>query len=40
MVWLFWGMVIYNDESMADVVNILDTVDRNGKSFVAPSVLT
>ncbi|GAA79551.1 hypothetical protein P20495_2052 [Pseudoalteromonas sp. BSi20495] len=40
MVWLLKGMVIYNDKSMADVVNILDVVDRNGKPFIAPSVLT
>lgn len=33
-------MVIYNDKSMADVVNMLDIVDREGKPFVAPSALT
>ncbi|MCF6443102.1 IS4 family transposase, partial [Pseudoalteromonas luteoviolacea] len=31
---------IYNDKSMADVVNMLDIVDREGKPFVAPSALT
>ncbi|WMS92253.1 IS4 family transposase [Pseudoalteromonas sp. HL-AS1] len=40
MAWLLIGMVIYNDKSMADVVNMLDIVDRDGKPFVAPSALT
>lgn len=40
MAWLLIGMVIYNDKSMADVVNMLDIVDREGKLFVAPSALT
>jgi len=40
MAWLLIGMVIYNDKSMADVVNMLDIVDREGKPFVAPSALT
>jgi hypothetical protein len=40
MAWLLIGMVIYNDKSMADVVNLLDIVDREGKPFVAPSALT
>ena len=31
---------IYNDKSMADIVNMLDIVDRTGKPFVAPSALT
>ncbi|RHW74542.1 IS4 family transposase [Colwellia sp. RSH04] len=38
--WLLIGMAIYNDKSMADVVNMLDIVDREGKPFVAPSALT
>lgn len=38
--WLLIGMAIYNDKSMADVVNLLDIVDREGKPFVAPSALT
>lgn len=40
MAWLLVGMAIYNDKSMADVVNMLDIVDRAGKPFVAPSALT
>ncbi|WP_371185203.1 IS4 family transposase [Thalassotalea maritima] len=40
MAWLLVGMAIYNDKSMADVVNMLDIVDREGKPFVAPSALT
>jgi len=40
MAWLLVGMAIYNDKSMADVVNLLDIVDREGKPFVAPSALT
>ena len=40
MVWLLVGMTIYNDKSMADIVNQLDIVDRTGKAFVAPSALT
>lgn len=34
MAWLLIGMAIYNDKSMADIV------DRTGKPFVAPSALT
>jgi len=40
MAWLLVGMAIYNDKSMADIVNQLDIVDRTGKPFVAPSALT
>lgn len=40
MAWLLVGMAIYNDKSMADIVNMLDIVDRSGKPFVAPSALT
>ena len=40
MVWLLVGMAIYNNQSMRDLVNQLDIVDRTGKSFVAPSALT
>ena len=40
MAWLLVGMAIYNDKSMADIVNQLDIVDRAGKPFVAPSALT
>lgn len=40
MVWLLVGMAIYNNKSMKDLVNQLDTVDRTGKAFVAPSALT
>ena len=40
MAWLLVGMAIYNDKSMADIVNLLDIVDRDGKPFVAPSALT
>jgi len=40
MVWLLVGMAIYNDKSMADIVNQLDIVDREGKPFIAPSALT
>lgn len=40
MAWLLVGMAIYNDKSMADIVNLLDIVDREGKPFVAPSALT
>ena len=39
MAWLLVGMAIYNDKSMADIVNQLDIVDRAGKPFVAPSAL-
>ena len=31
MAWLLVGMAIYNDKSMADIVNMLDIVDRTGK---------
>ncbi|MCV3262451.1 IS4 family transposase [Vibrio harveyi] len=40
MAWLLVGMAIYNDKSIADIVNMLDIVDRSGKPFVAPSALT
>ncbi|MBL4816124.1 MAG: IS4 family transposase [Shewanella sp.] len=40
MAWLLIGMAIYNDKSMAHIVNMLDIVDREGKPFVAPSALT
>lgn len=40
LVWLLVGMALYNDKSIRDVVNHLDIVDREGKSFVAPSALT
>ncbi len=40
MAWLLVGMAIYNDKSMADIVNQLEIVDRAGKPFVAPSALT
>ena len=40
MAWLLVGMAIYNDKSMANIVNMLDIVDRTGKPFVAPSALT
>lgn len=40
MAWLLIGMALYNDKSMADIVNQLDIVDREGKPFVAPSALT
>jgi len=40
MAWLLVGMVIYNDKSMASIVNMLDIVDRDGRPFVAPSALT
>ncbi|KZN39995.1 hypothetical protein N482_21155 [Pseudoalteromonas luteoviolacea NCIMB 1942] len=40
MAWLLIGTAIYNDKSMADIVNLLDIVDREGKPFVAPSALT
>ncbi len=40
MAWLLIGMAIYNDKSMADIVNMLDIVDRTGNPFVAPSALT
>ena len=39
MAWLLIGMAIYNDKSMADIVNMLDIVDREGKPFVAPSAV-
>ncbi|KXO12889.1 Mobile element protein [Moritella sp. JT01] len=31
MVWLLVGMTLYNDKSMADIVNQLDIVDRTGR---------
>ena len=37
---LLVGIALYNDKSMADIVNQLDIVDRTGKAFVAPSALT
>lgn len=40
MAWLLVGMAIYNDKSMAHIINMLDIVDREGKPFVAPSALT
>lgn len=40
MAWLLIGMALYNDKSMADIVNQLDIMDREGKPFVAPSALT
>ena len=33
-------MAIYNDQSMANIVNMLDIVNREGKPFLAPSALT
>lgn len=33
MAWLLVGMAIYNDKPMADIVNMLDIVDRSGKPF-------
>ena len=33
-------MALYNDKSMADIVNKLDIVDRTGKDFVAQNALT
>lgn len=39
MLWLLVGMAIYNDKSMADIVNMLDIAYRTGKPFVAPSAL-
>lgn len=40
MAWPLIGMAIYNDKSMAHIINMLDIVDREGKPFVAPSALT
>lgn len=40
MALLLIGVAIYNDKSMADVVNMLDIVYREGKPFVAPNALT
>lgn len=40
LVWLLVGMALYNDKSIANIVNQLDIVDREGKPFVAPSALT
>lgn len=37
LVWLLVGMALYNVKSIADIVNQLDIVDREGKPFVAPS---
>ena len=39
MVWLLIGMAIYNDKSMADIVNTMDIVNSDGKPFVAPSAV-
>ncbi len=39
MVWLLIGMAIYNDKSMADIVNTMDIVNSVGKPFVAPSAV-
>nr|WP_256894373.1 transposase domain-containing protein [Vibrio diabolicus] len=39
MLWLLVGMAIYNDKSMADIVNMLDIAYRTGKPFVVPSAL-
>lgn len=37
---LLIGMVIYKDKSMANVVNMIDIIDRESKPFVALSALT
>lgn len=34
MAWLLVGVAIYNDKSMADIINLLDIVDREDKPFV------
>lgn len=40
LIWLLVGMAIYSDMSIANVINQLDILDRDGKPFVAPSALT
>lgn len=40
LIWLLVGMAIYSDTSIANVINQLDILDREGKPFVAPSALT
>ena len=39
MVWLLIGMAIYNDKSMATIVNTMDIVNSDGKPFVVPSAV-
>ncbi|MGP6474018.1 transposase domain-containing protein, partial [Rahnella aceris] len=37
MVWLVIGMAIFNNKPMSHIVNLMDIVDRTGRSFTAPS---
>lgn len=37
MIWLVIGMAIFNNKSMSHIVNLMDIVDRTGKTFTAPS---
>ena len=39
MVWLLIGMAIYNDKSMATIVNTMDIVNSDSKPFVASSAV-
>jgi len=36
MVWLVIGMAIFNNKPMSHLVNLMDIVDRTGRSFTAP----
>jgi len=37
MVWLVIGMAIFNNKPMSHIVNLMDIVDRTGRSFTAPN---
>ena len=37
MVWLVIGMAIFNNKPLSHIVNLMDIVDRTGRSFTAPS---
>ena len=37
MVWLVIGMAIFNNRPLSQIVNLMDIVDRTGRSFTAPS---
>ena len=36
MVWLVIGMDIFNNKPLSHIVNLMDIVDRTGRSFTAP----
>jgi hypothetical protein len=37
MVWLVIDMAIFNNKPMSHIINLMDIVDRTGRSFTAPA---